>query len=149
VWVNGVLDIDATDVTLSVATNGLYLTGSSATDYVDDIYVDDVSDLSFPGDIRVVAEKPVSLNTNNADTLIGTGTNRYDRVSERPLSVTNGIQHAAATDVQENFGIQSAAAGDVDISDAYIVGYCGWVYGKRGEFDTAFVRPIGSVQSKT
>lgn len=153
VWINGVLDITATNVTWTVPPSDLFFGffWNSVTCYVDDIYADDVSDLTFPGDIRVTAKLPVALNTNNFDTLVGSGTNRYDRVSERALSVSNGIQHAASTDVQENFGIQAASAGDVDIADAYIVGYCGWVYGKRGDFDTRLLNgsALGVVASKT
>lgn len=155
VWLNGVLEINASNITMSQGqtsmtmqfTNGNGANGDAT--YLDDVYLDDVFNSNYPGDIRVTAKLPASLNTNNFDTLGGSGTNRYDRVSDRPLSVTNYIQHAAASDVQENFGLQASSAGDVDISDKFVVGYCGWVYAKRGAFDTAFVRQIGTVQTKT
>lgn len=139
VWIDGVLITTATqaDATLTrtgtsllhLQANGSSLPGPS---YVSDVYIDDSTALSDPGDIRVTPKLPVTLHTNNFDTLGGSGANRYDRVSERALSETNYIAHLAATDVQENFGIHTAAAGDIDISNRVIVGYSGWVWAKRG-----------------
>lgn len=155
IWVNGVLDITLSNTTWSIYGDIIVLgVGSNATSglpygYFDDVYMDDVSDLSFPGDIRVTAKLPAALNTNNFDTLIGSATNRYDYVSERPLSTGKGIQHAGTSDVQENFGIQGAATGDVDVSNKALIGYCGWVYGKRGDYDTNFVKSLGTANSKT
>lgn len=146
VWVDGVLEINLTNTTWTDPLSEYnFASGSltSAAGYIDDVYIDDVADLSFPGDIRVTAKLPVALSTNNFDTAVGSGTNRYDRVSERPLSVTNGFQHAAATDVYETYGIQGPAAGDADISDKHIVAHMGWVYGKRGNPDGRWVRRIG------
>lgn len=111
-----------------------YKTDAALRCYISDIYVDD-GGLTATGDIRVTAKLPAADNTSGFDTGIGSGTNRYDRTSERAISTTNGWQHAASSDAQENYTLQSASAGDVDITGATILGYTGWVYGKRGERD--------------
>jgi hypothetical protein len=147
---SAVADISLTNITWTDIVNGTYLVGAGngVVTYFDDIYHDDDSSLTTAGDIRVTAKLPDALSTNNFDTLVGSGTNRYDRVSERPLSVTNGIQHAAISDVYETFQVQAPSVGDVDVSDKHIVGYSGWIYAKRGDIDTAVVTEIGSVQTK-
>ena len=146
VWVDGVLFIDVTAISIVQATRVGF--GSNAVGhagYVDDMYVDDVTDLSFPGDIRVTAKLPASDNTVNFDTTVGTGA-----VNERPLSVTNGQQHAAATDVQENYTLQAASVGDEDLTGTTIVGYTGWVYAKRdSDYQGGYVQTIGSVNDKS
>ena len=150
--VSDVLEMDVTNTTWTSPCDSLVLSlgsGNAVTPQFCHVYADDVSDLSYPGDIRVTYKAPNALNTNNFDTLLGSGTNRFDRVSDRPLSTTNGIQHAATSDVQENFGIQAPNQGDVDITGQTVLGYCGWVFAKRGELDTRYLQNIGTVHSKT
>jgi hypothetical protein len=131
----------------AIPTDVIWECATGAT-YWDDLYVDDINTYTvFPGDIRIAAIPASALNTNNFDTGIGSGANRYDRVAEVPLSVTNGWQHAANSDVQENYGIASQEA--AGLAGATILGYTGWVYGKRGDIATVLVREIGNVQSKT
>jgi len=108
---------------LSAQNCDIYFTG---------LHVDDSSALTHPGDIRTTAKLPAALNTNNFDTAIGTSTNRWESVAERPLSEAKGWQHAAVTDVQENYGLESAAAGDLDISASTIIGRMAFIYAKRG-----------------
>lgn len=151
-YINGALDYSSShpaDGLTSPFDFGFWHGANSGTTYLDDFVIDDSSNQIWFGTLRCTYKGPASLNTNNFDTGIGSGTNRYDRVAERAISLTNGWQHAASSDVQENYGIQDASAGDVDISDKHIVGYGGWIYGKRGAFDTQFVRQIGTVQTKT
>jgi hypothetical protein len=134
-WIDGTLDITITNHaswTVGIGSNGDLVLGhpdnsSSDTTYLDDVYVDDDSSLTRPGDILVTAKLPAAANTSNFDTDGGTGA-----VNERPLSVTNYKQHAAATDVQQNYTLQAASVGDEDLTGATIVGYTGWVYAKRG-----------------
>jgi len=147
-WINGTLDIDATNVTWNATGQDQFrighmnVSGAPNLTYIDDIYVDDDSSLIRPGDIRVTAKLPVSETTSNWDTDVGTGA-----VNERPLSVTNGKQHAAATDVQENFTLEGAGEGDANCSDNRIIAHCGWVYGKRGAFTAQTT--VGSVSDKS
>ena len=57
--------------------------GTNANAWFDNIYVDDGSDYSDPGDIRVTANRPAANNTNNFDTAIGASpANRWTRSEE-------------------------------------------------------------------
>lgn len=151
VWLDGVLVITATDVTWTYEPGGGLRIGKGSNNfagYIDDIYVDDANTLDCLPEIFVTAKLPAADNAGNFDTGIGSGTNRYDRVSERTLSTTNGWQHAAATQVQENYTLQSASAGDVDISSENLLARCAWIYTKRGAIDIPWLHQIGQVQSK-
>ncbi len=88
VYVNGTQSISVTNATLG-ATTGTQLfiglaTGSPGANkviYFDDIYVDDSTALTDPGDIRVTDKLPNangSANHNLFDTVIGSCTNRWD-----------------------------------------------------------------------
>jgi hypothetical protein len=137
---SAVADISVSNATLTITSaDRLRLgwgAGTGSTNrivYVDDICVDDSTSLAaFSGDIHITNGHAAALNTNNFDTGIGSGTNRYDRVSEVPYSETNGWQHAAATDVQENYGLQTASAGDEDLTGATLISRTAWLIGKRG-----------------
>ena len=144
IWFDGLLEVTATQADFTLGSGGAANTsiGTGATNemprgvYMWDIYTDDDSSLTDPGDIYVTAKLPSKLNTNNFDTLGGSGTNRYDRVSERPLSETNYIQHAAVSDVQENFGIQGELEGDTNLCGAQIIARAAWAVAKRGGLGT-------------
>lgn len=103
--------------------------GTPGVAYFDSIYADDgtISD-GDTGDIRVTAKRYASNSTNNFDTAIGSATNRWDYVSEVPLSTAKGWKQAASTQVAETYGLQASSAGDVDISGATLFGYRAWVY---------------------
>ena len=100
----------------------------------DDIYIDNSSALTDTGNIRVTAKLPNAENVNNFDTAIGNvrGTSDFNNVNERALSETNGWQQAGNTNVVENYGIQDAATGDVDITDATLVARIAWIWAKEG-----------------
>jgi len=132
VWVNGTIDLTATDFSTwsDPVNNTIYIqagNNTGAVSFLDDVFQDDDSSLTTLPDIRVTAKLPATANTSGFDTDVGTGA-----VNERPLSVTNGKQHAGLTDVQENYTLQAASVGDVDLTGATIVGYTGWVWAKRG-----------------
>jgi hypothetical protein len=140
-WVNGTLQWTVSNVTLtgtgtSCIAVGLMDSASAGTNriaYYDDLYIDDSNALTDPGDVRVTVKLPSAAGSTNAfDTLVGSGTNRWDRVSERPFSVTNGLQHAATTQVSELFTVQDAATGDANLTGATILGYVGYVWAKVG-----------------
>lgn len=129
---NGVLD--STDAVLAMwgrLTSGV---GNNHIAHIDDVYVDDSSALTDPGNIRVTAKLPATENTNNFDTALGNarGATDYNNVNERPLSETNGWRHAATSDVQENYGLQSASVGDFDLTGATLVARMAWLWGDRG-----------------
>jgi hypothetical protein len=143
VWINGNLEhnvsggITLTSVTSTYLTLGWYSGSGGITQInLQHIYVDDGTTLDDPGDIRVTGKKPAALNTNNFDTLIGSATNRWDYVSDIPVSDSNGIQHAASTDVQENFTLQTASQGDANLNGATIVARTAWIRAKRDPAST-------------
>ncbi len=103
--------------------------GTNRIAYFSDCYVDDSTDLTDTGDINLAAKFPDEDNTVNFESDIGTGA-----VNERPISETNGRQHTLATDVQENYTLQTAAEGDFDISTATLVARTALVWAKRGAF---------------
>lgn len=105
------------------------------TCWFDDIYIDGRTDSTDPGSttsgLQVTAKRPASNNTNSFDTAIGANpANRWTNVNEVPISTTNGWQEAATANVQENYGLEAASAGDVDISAATIIGRSAWIYAK-------------------
>ncbi|OGK19092.1 hypothetical protein A2799_04835 [Candidatus Roizmanbacteria bacterium RIFCSPHIGHO2_01_FULL_39_24] len=100
------------------------------------VYVDDSTALTDTGDIRVTA-KLANSETNTAfDTAIGNArsTTDYNNINERPISETNGWRDATANNpgAIENYGIQNAATGDVDISGNTLVARTAWVWAKKG-----------------
>lgn len=136
-FVDGVLDSSATAGTLTRVGADLLRfennpgAGANVTNYFDDVYVDDGNDYTDPGDVRVTAKKPAANNTNNFDTAVGANpSDRWTNVNEVPLSDTNGWQHAASTDVQENYTLQAASAGDVDITGCTVLGRTAWIRAK-------------------
>ncbi len=101
--------------------------GSNRFVNVSHIYVDDVTDLSDPGDIRVTSKLPLnSGGTTDWDTATGTG-----EVDDRPIVEGTGHEHTGSDDVIESSDIQEAATGDVNISGDDVVGHVGWVWAKR------------------
>ncbi len=131
VYVDGVLEMTRTnaDGTLSSAVPGDIVhnitagTGNDRHIYLSDIYVDDVTDQSDPGNVRVTAKQPTTNTTNGWDTVIGTGA-----VNERPVSTTNGWSHVNTTDVDQDYDIQGPAVGDANLDGALIIGSFGWIW---------------------
>lgn len=138
-YINGALELSKSNTTLANAATADFRIGQSQAFgaskqvWIDDIYIDNDATLTEPGGgvpnaLRVTVKLPAALGSSNTfDTLVGSGTNRWNYVSERPFSQTNEIKHAATSLAAENFGIQSVSAGDVDISAANIVGYIAYV----------------------
>lgn len=93
----------------------------------DQIYIDNVDDLSDPGPRLMTNKSGATVNADNFDTTGGTGA-----VNERPVSLTNYRQQAASSQVLQNYTLQAADVGDVDISDETYIGYMGWAIAKKG-----------------
>ncbi|HVE25812.1 MAG TPA: hypothetical protein VNC22_10420, partial [Sporichthya sp.] len=145
VYVDGVLEIGASNIDFSLGSVGAAnlrmgwpLAGAAVAGMANkacrfsDIYADDSGGLIDVGPVCTTVKLPAAANTNNWDTLIGSATNRWDYVSERPLSESKGVQQAGTTSAQENYTLQTASAGDVDITNATYVARNAWVWAKRG-----------------
>ena len=145
VWLDGVLDMTVTqaDGNLSATgTNNLRVgwnqaPGANKIINFQHIYVDDSSALTDPGDIRATSKRPNANGTTNGfDTQIGSGGSGYGsghspQVNERPLSTTNGWSVVGAgSAVTEEYNIENASTGDIDLTGATLVDYMGWVYAK-------------------
>lgn len=100
--------------------------GSTRNVWLAHQYIDDGTDLADLGDIRCNAKFPTTANADNFDTTGGTGA-----VNERPLSTTNYREQAGSSQVSQNYNLESAGAGDIDITGAPIVGYMGWIRAKQ------------------
>lgn len=135
-YVNGIEELSITgaasgaDNVPNLEYGWLGIPGVDHLCWFDQIYIDDGSNLSDPGDMRITAKLPASVNENNWNTTGGTGA-----VDERPLSETNFKQHASVTGVRQTYTLQTAATGDVDISGETPKGYMGWVWFKLAGTD--------------
>ena len=106
--------------------------GNSLILNIDDIYVDNSAALTDTGNVKVTAKLPAANNVNAFNTVIGANpANRWTNVNERALSETNGWGDNAASTQLENYGLQGASAGDVDISAATIVARTAWIWAKQ------------------
>lgn len=153
IYLNGVLELDRsnTDRTLiRVGSERLMLrsgTGATANSnqWWDDIYVDDGSDYSDPGDIQVTSKRPLSNGTTNGfTTQIGSGGSGYGsghapQVNERPLSTTNGWSMVGAgSAVTEEYNVEGLGVGDAGVElESNIIDVAGWVYAKSLASETA------------
>lgn len=158
VWLDAALEATGTNVTLGVTgCNNLNLgwitdPGLLSTDfmYMDNVYVDDSTAVTDPGEIMVTAKKPDGTGTNNFDTIIGGApTNRWDHVDDVPLNIATGFSHNAATLVAESFALQAAAVGEVDLTSETILGRTAWIYAKRGPADGYFVQKCATEADET
>lgn len=140
VWVDGNLEYDI-DSTLTVDANGLGrnsfqfycfgTTGTTIAHWISDLFVETTSTFAFPGTINVTRKKANTNGTNNAfDTAIGSATNRWDYVSERPISTGKGWKQASSSQVIEAYGIESASQGDANTTGGTILGWKAWLSGK-------------------
>lgn len=146
VFVDGVSAISITNQAFSAWSNnraleiGQYTAAESTFDYrVSDIYVDNSTDLTDPGDIWVTAKRPVSNGSlNEFTTQIGSGGSGYGaghtpQVNERPTDTANGWRIAnGGVNKTEEYNIESMSAGDIDITGTTLVGYSGWLRTARG-----------------
>lgn len=139
-YVDSVSSISVTNATLTVISANTLSLGNSSSDATldmraSDIYVDDSTALTDTGDVWVTAKRPFANGTTTGfTTQIGAGGSGYGsghtpQVNERPSSKTNGWSMVGAgSAVTEEYTIEGASAGDIDVSAATIVDLCGWVY---------------------
>lgn len=93
--------------------------------WFDQFYIDDGDDLQDPGNMLSTAKLPAAVNENNWNTTVGTGA-----VNERPLDLANRMVHTANSLLRQTYTLQTAAAGDVDISSESFIGYMGWAWAR-------------------
>jgi hypothetical protein len=160
VYLDGVSEITTsnTDGTLTAVTTSIALYGLNASAsvdtfgtppvmsvWIDDMYVDNRTDKTDPGNILVTAKRPVSNGTAvEFTTQIGAGGSGYGsghtpQVNEQPLSATNGWSISTTTRKTEEYTIEGASVGDVNISTATIVDYMGWI---RANVDSTANSPV-------
>ncbi len=138
-FINGISEISVTNGSLAFTSTSLIEMGnSSANTSLDmrtsDHYADNSSSLTDPGNIWITAKRPNANGTiNGFTTQIGSGGSGYGsghspQVNERPYDTTNGWKiTTAGSAITEEYNIESASTGDIDISSATIIDYVGWV----------------------
>jgi hypothetical protein len=151
IYLNGKLEINHSNAgtMTTIGTDRLEFgvnlnAGTNVSDWFDDIYVDNGSGLDDPGNIIVTNKRPNANGAANAwTTQIGSGGSGYGtghspQVNEQPLSVTNGWSIASASLLTEQYTIEGAATGDINVSNPryVLVDYMGWVHAKVGSAGT-------------
>lgn len=118
--------------------------------WYDDFFIDDGTS-GDTGDVHVTNKRPNANGTTNGfTTQIGAGGSGYGsghspQVNEQPLSVTNGwAMVGAGSAVTEEYTVENASTGDVDITGATILGLNGWVYAKSLASETGSIVVVGS-----
>ena len=162
VYLNGKLEATATvSGTLTTTSSNRILIGNGtafgAGQFVwfDDIFIDDGATLDDPGNIIVTAKRPNANGAANAwTTQIGSGGSGYGtghspQVNEQPLSTTNGWSIASASLLTEEYTIEGAATGNIDVSNPRykLIDYMGWVYAKVGSAGTRNIIVNGSASN--
>lgn len=107
--------------------------GASKSCWIDQVYMDDGDDLTDVGNILSTAKLPATVNNDNFDTTGGTGA-----VNERPVDLANFRQQAATAQVDQDYTIQTASVGDVDLTGKTLVGHMGWLVAKKSGFAGTF-----------
>ncbi len=137
-FVDGVSKISVTNATITNLTSSCVVIGKliiqGTTDSrFSDIYVDNSSALTDPGNIWVTAKRPFANGTTNGFTTqigaggSGYGTGHSPQVNERALSNTNGWSMVGAgSAITEEYNIEGKSVGDIDVSAATIVDWMGW-----------------------
>lgn len=156
---NALTGISVTNGTLLNATTDSFLVGNQSTDATldfraSDIYCDQDSSLTDPGNLWVTAKRPNANGTTNGfTTQIGSGGSGYGtghspQVNERPLSQTNGWSMVGAgSAVTEEYAIEGKATGDIDVSAATIKDFMGWVSAKSLAGETASLILAGATSN--
>ncbi len=140
-YVNGILSISLTNVTLLHTSSTSFALGNinsfAVNDFrASDFYVDDSSSLLDTSDIWVTAKRPVANGSlNQFTTQVGAGGSGYGmghspQVNERVLSTTNGWSLSNTTVQTEEYSIEGRAVGDINLTAARIIDYMGWISAK-------------------
>lgn len=170
VYLNGVSEVTTSnaDGTLSIANIDQWVVGvyggagslpnssSIITIWFSDIYIDNRTDKTDPGNISVTAKRPFANGTTNGfTTQIGAGGSGYGsghapQVNEHPLSTTNGWSIlVVASSITEEYNIEGAGVGDVNLAGATLVGVMGWMYSKSSLTETDNIIVDGTSTGKS
>lgn len=142
---DSVSDISVTNATLTtigVSRFRIGLTDGTVDFRTSDHYIDDSTALTDTGDVWVTAKRPISNGTlNEFTTQVGTGTPSYGsghapQVNERELNAGNAWSIQNAVKKTEQYTIEGASIGDMNITGKTIVDYVGWVSCKVGSSST-------------
>ena len=147
VWKNGIPDISISNVTLPAGTADRfaigYCDGPSDNKVLNfsHVYIDNDTSLTDPGGgsgyaLYVTAKLPAAVNNNQYTTTGGTGA-----VNERPLSETNYKAELGKVQYLQDYTLQTAAVGDVDISGAGItlISRCAWMWASLSKAATVYI----------
>ena len=131
-FLNGTLDISVSNATINLTgTVGLkagLITGDGTVVFnFHHVYVDDSAALTDTGDIRITAKLPNAVVHDNFDTASDVA-----NVNDRPIDTTTPDRHNASTQVHQDYDIQTAADGDVNISGNTLVAFDYWVWAADG-----------------
>lgn len=150
-FVNGTSSISITNATIGGTGTSRFLIGnnegnSTLDTRFSDIYVDNLSTLTDPGNIWVTAKRPFSNGTTNGFTTqigaggSGYGTGHAPQVNERPLSTTNGWSMiGAGSAIPEEYNIEGQSVGDITTVGGTIVDYLGWASASSLAGETASI----------
>ena len=138
VFKDGISTISVTNATIGGTGGTVFWIGNLSGTTLDmrssDHYIDNSNSLTDTGDIWVTAKRPNANGTTNGfTTQIGLGGSGYGlghspQVNERPLSTSNGWSIiTVASPITEEYNIESASTGDVNLTGATIIDYLGWV----------------------
>ena len=160
VYVNGnsTPEFSTTNQTLAGTTTvsgGITLgsenTGTGDSFNFDDVYMDNGTGLDDPGDIRVTDKRPYANGAANQFTTgIGAdpgspyGSGNAQRENERPLNIANGWSLLGTASPSENYGIEGASTGDVDLSSDNVIAYEAWIDGKAHHACSGFITSNGT-----
>ena len=146
---NGSTDITVSNGTLQQTGSSDLIIGNYASGgitgvdkRVSDIYIDNSTSLLDVGNVWVTAKRPHDNGTSvQFTTQIGAGGSGYGnghtpQVNERPQSDTNGWSIQNAAKQTEEYSIETAGVGDINIVGATIVDFMGWIRAKVGVAST-------------
>lgn len=172
VYLNGVSEVTMSNTqgNLSATATSALLCGVDAftltnnvssilTVWIDDIYVDNRTDKSDPGNISVTAKRPFDAGLSDALTGTGTpsgygasgGTLNWQYVNERPLNTSNFVSGAGngITGKTDYYAIEGLSVGDVDLTGLTIQAVMGWLYVNASSSVTGKIIVDGTSTSKT
>jgi hypothetical protein len=150
VYLNGALEITTTNAqgtlngggaitasTLGVgsdsSSNANFPSTGTITMWIDDIYVDNGTDLADPGNISVTAKRAFAngttngFSTNGSSSGYGSGHSVYVNGNYPLSSDTTTYLSAVATATTEEFNIEGLTVGDVNLTGATLRGVQGWI----------------------
>jgi len=151
IFLDGALVITATNQTLTqVNAADIYfgnINGDVAMDLrISDVYIDNLTALTDPGNIWVTAKRPFSNGTTNGFTTqigssgSGYGTGHAPQVNERALSTADGWSMVGAgSAVTEEYSIEGQGVGDLSTVGGTIVDFMGWVDASSLASETASI----------